>query len=719
MLKALVRALLRLLYRVEVHGLEQYHSATGRLLIVANHLSFLDPVLLWAFLPGRLIFAINTYVARRFWVRPFLKFAQVYPLDPQRAGALKEIVQQLRAGQRVVVFPEGRITVTGTLMKIYDGAGMIADLAGARVLPVRIDGAQFTPFSRLKGRVRRRLFPKITLHVLPPREIRPPPEVKGAERRKRAGANLADVMADMLLATSSTNRTLFAAVLDACRLYGARRKIIEDLERRPVSYLGLIARALILADQIAGYTQPEATVGILMPSSANTVALLLAVQITGRVPAMLNYTSGWTGLSGACATGQITAVLTARRFVTMAKLEAVIAALKERGIQVHYLEDWAGQIGRLAKLWSLLRALSAPWWYRPAPDASDKPAVMLFTSGSEGAPKAVLLSHRNILSNCVQLGAVIDFSARDVILNVLPLFHVFGLNAGVILPLTCGMYTFLYPNPLHYKVVPELAYELNATALFGTNTFLAGYGRSAHPYDFYNVRYVFAGAEKLQEDVRQLWMDRFGIRILEGYGATETSPVLAVNTPMRYRAGTVGRFLPGVEWRLEPVEGLAEGGRLHVKGPNVMLGYYLPEQPGKMVPPSSRFGEGWYDTGDVVKIDAEGFVTIVGRLKRFAKVAGEMVPLDGIESLAARAWPGYRHAAVSLPDARKGEVVVLVSECPKADLAALREVARTEGIPELWLPQRVILAEELPLLGSGKIDYFSLLAQIQSWFVAA
>ncbi len=715
MLKFIVRGLLSLLYRVEVRGLEQYRNAAGRLLIVANHLSFLDPVLLWAFLPGQLTFAINTHIARLAWVRPFLKFARVFPLDPQQSGALKEIIRHLRAGHRTVIFPEGRITVTGTLMKIYDGAGMVADLAEVQVLPVRIDGAQFTPFSRLKGRVRKRLFPKITLHVLPPQDIRPPPEVKGAERRKQAGKRLADLMAEMLLATSSTDRTLFSAVLDACRLYGRNKRILEDLQRRPVSYLGLIARTLILAEQIADCTASGAAVGILLPSSVGTVALLLAAQVAGRLPAMLNYTSGFQGLTGACTTGRITTVVTSRRFVAMAKLETQVLALRARGICVHYLEDWAEQAAWRTKLKGVLKALSAPWWYRPAPQASAEPAVMLFTSGSEGAPKAVLLSHRNVLSNCAQLGAVVDFSARDVILNVLPLFHVFGLNAGLILPLTCGMYTFLYPNPLHYKVVPELAYELNATVLFGTNTFLAGYGKAAHPYDFYSVRYVFAGAEKLQEDVRRLWMDRFGIRILEGYGATETSPVLAVNTPMHYRRGTVGRFLPGIEWRLEPVDGLTEGGRLQVKGPNVMLGYYLPERPGELVPPASRFGTGWYDTGDVVAVDAEGFVTILGRLKRFAKVGGEMVPLDGIESLAAKTWPGYRHAAVSVPDARKGEAVVLVSECPGADLSALREVARREGLPELWLPHRIVLLSELPLLGSGKVDYFAVHAQLKSW----
>ncbi len=709
-LKFFVRAVLRLLYRVEVHGLEHYVKLGGLpkrpCLIVANHQSFLDPVLLWAFLPGPLVFAINTHIAKRAWVSPFLRFARVSPLDTRQASALKEIIRQLKLGYPTVIFPEGRITVTGTLMKVYDGPGMVADRAGAEVLPIRIDGAHLTPFARLKAG-RRQLFPKITLYVLPPQEICPPPEVKGSERRKQAGAKLADLMAEMLLATTPVDKTLFTALLEASRRHGRRKRILEDIERRPISYLGLIACVLALAERIARRIEDKAALGVLLPSTTSTVAVLFATQFAGRLPAMLNYTSGPKGVIGACLTGKVKAVVTSRRFIAQAALEEILSALAEHKIGVHYLEDWALEVNGFAKLKALLYAVTAPWWYRRDPAASQQAAVMLFTSGSDGPPKAVLLSHRNLLSNCAQLGAVVDFGPRDIVLNVLPLFHVFGLNIGLILPLISGIYTFLYPNPLHYKVVPELAYELNATVLFGTNTFLAGYGKAAHPYDFYSLRYVFAGAEKLQEDVRRLWMERFGIRILEGYGTTETSPVLAVNTPMYYRAGSVGRFLPEVEWRLEPVEGLALGGRLHVRGPNVMLGYYLPERPGELIPPASSFGEGWYDTGDVVAIDEEGFVTILGRTKRFAKVAGEMVALDEVEKLAAKVWPGYRHAAVAVADERRGERVILVSECPSAKLSALQSAARAQGMPELWLPKKVVF-QALPLLGSGKVDYFKL-----------
>ncbi len=712
MLKGFVRLVLRLLYRIEVHGLENYHRADGKVLIVANHQSFLDPVILWAFLPGELTFAINTNIARLPWVRPFLRFARVFSLDPRQSGALKSLIRHLQAGHRTVIFPEGRITVTGTLMKVYDGPGMVADRADALIVPVRIDGAQYPPFPRLNSPVRKRWFPRIRVSILPPRDIRPPADVKGAERRKQAGERLARLMAEMMLVTAPRDRTLLAALLDAARLHGLRRRILEDGERRPLRYIDLITRAMIMAALLKETSRPEANVGILLPSSAATVSLLFGCHLSGRLPALLNHTAGVAGLRSACDTGCIDTVVTSRRFVAAAGLEGTIASLAQQGVRVHYLEDWRNRVSLPMRLRALLGAVAMRWRYASSEAAARKPAVMLFTSGSEGRPKAVLLSHRNLLSNCAQMGAVIDFNANDVILNVLPLFHVFGLGPGTILPLISGMRLFLYPNPLHYRIVPELAYEINATVLFGTNTFLAGYGRSAHPYDFYSVRYVFAGAEKLQEDVRRLWMDKFGLRILEGYGATETSPVLAVNTPMYHRAGTVGRFLPGIEWRLEPVPGVAEGGRLHVRGPNVMLGYLLPGKPGELVTPGTRYGDGWYDTGDVVRVDEEGFVTIVGRLKRFAKVGGEMVPLNAVESLAVQVWPDHRHGAVAIADGRRGEAVILVSEHPQASLEALQAAARRQGMPELWLPRRIVHLRQLPLLGSGKVDYEALRGRV-------
>ena len=309
----------------------------------------------------------------------------------------------------------------------------------------------------------------------------------------------------------------------------------------------------------------------------------------------------------------------------------------------------------------------------------DTAAVVLFTSGSEGKPKGVVLSHRALLSNIAQVRSVIDFSVEDKVLNALPIFHSFGLTGGALLPILSGMNLFLYPTPLHYRVIPEVVYDRNCSVLFGTSTFLGNYAKYAHPYDFYRLRYVVAGAEKLSDAVRELWFEKFGLRIMEGYGATETAPVLAVNTPMASKAGSVGQFLPGIEHRIVPVPGIDHGGMLFVRGPNVMSGYYRFEAPGRLQPPTSEVGAGWYETGDVVRIDEEGFIHITGRVKRFVKVAGEMVSLEVVEKLATHAAPAAQHGATSTPDAARGEAIVLFTTDaalntapPKTDPAASR-----------------------------------------------
>jgi acyl-[acyl-carrier-protein]-phospholipid O-acyltransferase / long-chain-fatty-acid--[acyl-carrier-protein] ligase len=251
---------------------------------------------------------------------------------------------------------------------------------------------------------------------------------------------------------------------------------------------------------------------------------------------------------------------------------------------------------------------------------------------------------------------------------------------------------------LHYRIVPEIAYAIGATILFGTDTFLTGYARRANPYDFYALRYVFAGAEPVRKETREIWAERFGKRILEGYGVTECSPVIAFNTPMHNRAGTVGRFLPLIERRLEPVPGIENGGRLFVRGPNVMAGYL---RDGEIEPPAG----GWYDTGDIVTVDSDGFVSIVGRVKRFAKIGGEMISLAAAERIAETAVSDMRHAVVALPDSRRGEKLVLVTEARGVDRNLLVDAARLLGLPEIAVSREVIEIEHLPLLGTGKIDY--------------
>jgi acyl-[acyl-carrier-protein]-phospholipid O-acyltransferase/long-chain-fatty-acid--[acyl-carrier-protein] ligase len=702
MLKKTLRWLLTLIYKVEVKGLDNYKKAGKRVLIISNHTSFLDPLLLGVFLPDDITFAINTQISERRWLKPLLGLSQVFRMDPTHPLSLKDLIHHLQSDTRTVMFPEGRITVTGSLMKIYDGTGMVADKSEAAILPIRIDGAEYTHFSYLRNVVRLRLFPKITIQILPHTFVSPPPELSGKNRRKYSGHILADIMTEMMFATSHHRQTIFASLLEARKIHGGQHTVAEDLERIPLSYDNLITRTIAIGNALKEITAVGENIGVFLPNSSKTLSVVLGLQLHGRVPAMLNFSTGSAGMISACNTAQVKTVLSSRRFIEVGKLKVEADQLGEQ-VQLVFLEDLAEHLSAWDKFQALVQCKTANIWYKHTQYSPDSPAVVLFTSGSEGTPKGVVLSHANILSNLKQLEARINFNARDVVLNFLPMFHSFGFTVGTMLPILHGMTTFFYPTPLHFAVIPEIAYEIGATIMFGTNTFLAAYAKKAHAYDFFNMRYVVAGAEKLQETTRQVWADKFGIRILEGYGATETTPITSVNTPIDYKAGTVGRFMPSMDYKLEPVEGINDGGRLHVRGPNIMLGYLLADNPGTLIPPQSIYGEGWYDTGDIVQVDDENFITIRGRSKRFAKVSGEMVSLTAVEQLATNAWPDAHHAATSLPDPKKGEQVVLLTTQKNATIAAL--AAASKGVAHISLPKIILIVDSIPVMATGKTNY--------------
>lgn len=699
------RLIFRIFYRVEVKGLENFRAAGRKAVIVANHTSFLDGPLLSAFLPERASFAINTFVARSWWARLSFHLFHMIPIDPTNPLALRVLVDELKKGRKVVIFPEGRLTVTGALMKVYEGPGAIAQMAKARVLPVRIDGALYTPFSRMRGKLRLRMFPKITLTFLPPVRFDAPEGMRGQALREHQANKLYDVMADMVFRTSSTNRTLFESLLDARHTHGRGHLVVEDIQRNPASYDRLVMGSFILGRRIAQGTPGEKTVGVLLPNAIGCLLTIFGLHAYGRVPAMLNFSTGVVNMDAACRTAEVLTIVTSRRFIEAGNMEADLKQLAE-GRKVIYLEDLREGLTLGDKLFGLYARYFTDTALRVSGlnRNPDSPAVILFTSGSEGLPKGVVLSHRNINANRFQAAARIAFTASDVVFNALPLFHAFGLTGGAMLPVLAGVRTFLYPSPLHYKVVPELCYDTNATVLFGTDTFLSGYARNAHPYDFFNVRLVVAGAERVKPETREVWIEKFGLRILEGYGATECAPVIAVNTPMHFRTGTVGRLLDQIEYRLEPVPGIEEGGRLFVKGPNVMLGYLKADKPGIIEPPP----QGWYDTGDIVKVDDHGFVTILGRAKRFSKIAGEMVSLTLVESKLQKAFPDAQHAVVAVPDQKKGEQLVLFTTDATIDAKRVADAMKAEGATALMVPRNIIPVGELPVLGSGKTDYMTL-----------
>ena len=702
--RSLMQWYFRLCHRVRIDGLENLGAAGERSILVINHMSFLDGCLVAAFLPGDLVFAIDTEQLRRFW---FLKYLiDVFPVDPNSSMAIRPMVKAVREGRRLAIFPEGRISLTGALMKIYDGPGMIADRADAAIIPVRIDGTQFHKTSRMQGKLPLRWFPHLSLTVLPP--VRPAglDGLSGRPRRAALGRMMQDIMTEASFRPERLRHSLFAALQQAWHRYDRGLPVAVDIVPEDgggntitqLTYRRLILASIVLGRKLAAFTRSGERVGVLLPNSVGTLVTFFALQSRARVPAVLNFTSGADTMLSCCTAAGVRTILTSRRAVQRGKLERLVEAVAAQ-VRFIYLEDVRASVSLLDKLRGMV-LLRRPGSLAGARIDASAPAVVLFTSGSEGAPKGVVHSHRSLLANCAQLRSVVDFNPADRVFNALPMFHAFGMIA-TLLPLMYGVRTFLYPSPLHYRMVPEMVYAEQSSIMFGTDTFLTGYARKGNALDFQSLRYIFAGAEKVRPETRAAYMTQFKKPIFEGYGTTETAPVLALSTWGHSREGSVGRLLPGIEARLEPVPGIAQGGRLLVRGPNVMLGYVRPEAPCVLEPPP----QGWYDTGDVVTIDSNGFVAIEGRLKRFAKIGGEMVSLTAAEALAAELWKDAQHAVIAVADARKGEKLLLVTTQANADPRGLLAAGRERGTAEVQMPREVLVVDQLPLLGTGKVDY--------------
>ncbi len=702
MIKRILAWVLRRLFRIKTVGTFDYQG--GHTIIIANHQSFLDGLILGAILPIDPVFVVNIEVAKQPFARLILALSEYLVVDPSNPMAVKTIIRLVESGRPVMIFPEGRITTTGGLMKIYEGSAFVAMKTHATILPIVIEGATLSTLSRMPQHHPRQWFPPITITYHASTTIEPTHKGTTHDQRTHAGEAMRRLMQQSLF-ESRPSLTLWQAYLGAMKTYGRSRPIIEDTAQKEYTYAEVLKMALGLGRLLSRHTVVGENVGVLMPTAVATFGVIMGLSAFGRTPAMLNFIAGSQGIQSACDAAQITTIVTSQKFVVQGKLTEKLARLA--GITLIYLEELKQELTVGDKVWLLGYALWSPHAIAHKVDPDEK-AVILFTSGSEGTPKGVVLSHNALLANVMQIRSIVDFSTDDTMLNALPIFHSFGLTAGTILPVLSGMHLFMYPSPLHYKVIPEIAYDRSCTILLGTGTFLAQYGKHAHPYDFYRLRYVIAGAEKLTSRVRDLWFEKFGIRIFEGYGATETAPVIAVNTPMGFKSGTVGQILPSIEHKLIPVAGIAEGGVLHVRGPNVMSGYLRATAPGVLEHAVSDAGEGWYDTGDVVTIDKQGFVTLVGRVKRFAKIAGEMVSLESVEKLAQQVNPLAHHAASSSADERRGEQIVLFTTDGTLSRDALGQMAKKMGYPEIAIPKKIVLLETIPILGTGKTDYATL-----------
>lgn len=497
---------------------------------------------------------------------------------------------------------------------------------------------------------------------------------------------------------SGSHKPVFRALVDARNRFGGGTAIFVDGDERVLTYDEIVRAALALGHALKKGTKAGEAVAVMLPSGAGAVISFFAISAYGRVPTMLNFTAGAASLKSALRTAQVKRIVTAHRFVELGKFEDLIAELKDSA-EIVYLEDVREKLTLRDKAAAAVGQY-APWLVsaRPLENAT---AVILFTSGTEGEPKGVALSHLNLLANVQQVRAHIVLTDKDVLFNPLPTFHCFGLTVGALMPLLLGIKAVFHPTPLQPK---EIAYRIRATGatiLLSTDTFISQYARAGQQGDLNSLRLAVCGAERLRDETRALLRNKYSIELLEGYGVTETAPVIAANQIGANRSGTVGHLMQGMEARLEPVEGISNAGRLFVRGPNIMLGYIKASEPGVIHPPK----DGWHDTGDVVAIDEDGFIAIKGRLKRFAKIGGETVSLAVVESCASALWPDFNHAAVAIPDGRKGEQIILVTTCPDAQRTDLVGWARNHGVQELAVPRKILIVEAIPVLGTGKTDY--------------
>ena len=680
---------------------------------VSNHVTYLDPLLLFAFLPGNPVFALNGHLYRNKWIRFLMRTADIMPFNPIEPGDIKELIAKVDSGRCCVIFAEGRITENGGLMKIYEAPGLVADKSGAPIVPVWINGPQYGYFSKTKGKLPHRPLPKIQINVRKPVKFKLKDELR--RQRDHISNEVYMIMRDMSFdASYNDNISLFAQLMKTAKVHSKkgllnRPMFVEDINRVPNSYKDIIIKSFVLGRFFKKRTSPNEHVALLLPNAIATVCTFFGLSAYDRIPVMLNFSVGAKNMVSMCQTATCKLIITSHMFIRNAKMEPVIDELKKAGLNIFYLEDLRKYITLRDKIGAYIR-------YKvkrvPHKDGGNKKAVILFTSGSEGAPKAVVLSHANIISNIKQMSSIETINVTDTLFNALPMFHSFGLTVGTLFPLFEGSKLFLYPSPLHYRVISEIVYEIGASIMLATDTFFRGYAKIAHPMDFHNIRFMYGGAEAIKPDTRNMWVERFGIRVMEAYGSTECSPVVTANNRIFNRFGSIGKLLPKIQYKIEPVPGIEKGGELCVKGPNIMMGYIMPDNPGVLVP----LKDGWYHTGDVVEIDEIGFVYIKDRIKRFAKIGGEMVSLHAVDEMVHKAYessgPEFSYGVVSIPHESKGEQIVLVTNNRDVTQDGLHNYIRTNGMSELYLPRVILYHDKLPVFATGKADNVTLKKQV-------
>lgn len=723
LLRFVFSRLFRARYRLKVLGFEHL-PASGGVLLLGNHISFIDWALVQMASPRQLHFVIEKGYYERWYLKGFLNWFGVIPISSgASADSLEKVTEMLKAGEVVCLFPEGTISRTGQLSEFKRGYEKAVKGTGAVIVPFYLHGLWGSRFSRSSGFLRENRqsgfkrdivvsFGKALPETIPAHEL----------KQKVFDLSFASWEAYSHLIDPIPVNWLRAAKRMSFRMAAA------DVIGEPLShhrFMTAVFRFAVLIKKLS----PEQNIGLLLPTSAGGAIANMAVLTLGKTIVNLNYTASGESMHNAVQQAGLQRVYTSKRFLDK---------LKERGIDIPvilpdtpltFLEDLKAEIPKHQLLTTLLMVMLLPtrllqWLYIPKIDL-DATAAILFSSGSEGAPKGIELSHRNLAVNARQVADALNTLDNDVIMGTLPTFHAFGLLASTLMPLSEGIPIVCHPDPTDAVNIAKGVARYEATLLFGTGTFLRLYAKNSrvHPLMFQSLRYVVAGAEKLAPEVRRLFLDKFGKKLLEGYGATETSPVASVNLPdqldTRYwkvqaanKEGTVGLPLPGTSFRIvdpNTLETLPTGvdGLILIGGPQVMKGYLnAPEKTAQVI--AEFDGQRWYKTGDKGHVDEDGFLTIVDRYSRFAKLGGEMVSLTAVEQQVRQILDDaeLELVAVNLPDDKKGEKIVLLM-AGTHDEAAVKRKLLDGGMNPLAIPSTIRSLAEIPKLGSGKTDFGS------------
>src|SRR5712692_4243937 len=704
--------LVRCLYRVTALGVK--HLPQGGFLLLPNHITWVDAIVLQVACPRPIRYIIDQEFYRKPILQPFVRLVRCIPIDTRHSrSAVRAATEKIAEGEIVCLFPEGQLERAGTLLRLQRGYELIAHHANAPVVPVWLDRLWGSIFSFQGGR----FFTKW------PKEIPYRVTVAFGKPLEPKAAEIATVREELLKLGEfcySRRPSLDRHLAEAC-VRGLKRRpfstaVIDGIDHSELGRAKLLGAAAALSRFLRKEFSDE-RMAIVLPASKGSMVANLAVALAGKVPVDLNFTAGRAANDSACERANLRVAISATRFMErvkdfpwpdhVLKLDEMMPQMKRQ-----IIFWWTLSILLPARL--LARLLQIP------KKGGHDEALLLFTSGSSGEPKGVVLSHRNIAGNVSQFRELLDAKKEDAILASLPFFHSFGSTVTLWYPLIEGVRIVTYPNPLEAAKNAALIEQHKLTVMLATPSFLRGYLRKGEPHQLRSLRLVITGAEKLPLDLAKSFEERFGQRVFEGYGLTETSPVVSVNLPEPQptkpgeqvqpssRLGSVGKMAPGIAAEIREPEtdrklSLHETGMLWLRGPNIFEGYLKdPERTADVL------RDGWFKTGDIGRFDEDGFLYIEGRLSRFSKIGGEMVPHEAVEQKIVEllGFSGKDErlvAIVGVQDEAKGEALVLLSAVD-VDLAQLRDKLRDAGVPNLWIPKKVERVESIPVLASGKLD---------------